>query len=316
MKKTSSINRKLMIGLSAIIVFFVLQAVGVMAMGRYTEQQVVDVARKNTVAQVELAELSTLAQQIRRYEKEFFIYVNNPERRANYNKEFSGTMEKITGLLARMRANESKAWDADDLNRVNQWTAASEFYNAEMNKVFAEVKARAEKMKEEAAALEAAEVAAVALKSGKSKDANSMPAPEITATRMLTPEETNDMIKAGKDRFSADLIKSVTETFTQKSQATLALTSVTNEGFNQMIYGVIATVLIGIAIGAYLLISLPHSVTTPIRDLTEIVDGLSRGETSQTVNDIKVEEFKGLAAAVERMRVAQDLMIQRLRKAR
>jgi len=232
MKKTSSINRKLMIGLSAIIVFFVLQAVGVMTMGRYTERQVVDIARKNTVAQVELAELSTLAQQIRRYEKEYFIYVNNPERRANYNKEFSGTMEKITGLLTRMRANESKAWEADDLNRVNQWTAASEFYNAEMNKVFAEVNARAEKMKEEAAALEAAEVAAVTLKSGKSKDANSALTSEIAGTRMLTPEETNDMIKAGKDRFSAELIKSVAETFTQKSQATLALTSVTNEGFN------------------------------------------------------------------------------------
>ena len=57
MKKTTSINRNLTVGLIAIIVFFILQAAGVLTMGRYTEREVVEVARRNTVAQVDLADL-------------------------------------------------------------------------------------------------------------------------------------------------------------------------------------------------------------------------------------------------------------------
>ncbi|WP_296509757.1 hypothetical protein [Rhodoferax sp.] len=310
MKKTTSINRKLMVGLAGIIVFFVLQAVGVLTMGRYTEREVVEVARKNTIAQVDLAELSTLAQQIRRYEKEYFIYVNQPERRANYQKEWTGTMDKITALLGRLRTNASNALDGDEVTRVGQWSAASDFYASEMNKVFGEVENRVKKMQEEAAL--AAEQAALNTKPGKAKE----PAPVVETTRMLLPEEANDQIKAGKDRFSADLIKSVAETFARKSQATLALTTVTNQGFNTMIYGVMATVLIGIGIGIYLLISLPKSVTTPIKRLTDIVDALSRGETTAPAASMRVAEFKDLSAAVERMRVAQDLMMQRLKKPR
>lgn len=310
MKKTTSINRKLMVGLAGIIVFFVLQAVGVLTMGRYTEREVVEVARRNTIAQVDLAELSTMAQQIRRYEKEYFIYVNHPEKRAQYQKEWTGTMDKITALLGRLRTNSSNALDGDEVTRVGQWSAASDFYASEMNKVFGEVETRVKKMQEEAAL--AAEQAALNTKPSKTKE----PAPVVETTRMLLPEEANDQIKAGKDRFSADLIKSVAETFARKSQATLALTTVTNQGFNTMIYGVMATVLIGIGIGVYLLISLPKSVTTPINRLTDIVDAMSRGETTAPAASMRVAEFKDLSAAVERMRVAQELMMQRLKKPR
>lgn len=312
MNKTTSINRNLMVGLIAIIVFFVLQAAGVLTMGRYTEREVVEVARRNTVAQVDLADLSTMAQQIRRYEKEYFIYVNNADKRAQYQKEWTGTMEKITALLGRMRANTSNALSGDDVVRVGQWATAGEFYAAEMAKVFAEVNARASKMQEEVATAQAAEPQAASLKGAKAKET----APAVESTRMLLPEEANDLIKAGKDRFSADLIKGVAETFAQKSQATLALTTVTNEGFSKMIYGVMATVLIGIGIGVYLLISLPKSVTEPIRNLTDMVDALSRGEPTKPVASIKVQEFKNLSAAVERMRIAQELMLQRLQKSR
>ena len=311
--KTISINRNLMIGLVAIIAFFVLQAVGVLTMGRYTEREVVEVARKNTVAQVGLAELSTLAQQIRRYEKEYFIYVDNPEKRAQYQKEWTGMMEKISTLLSRMRANTDSALNGDDVTQVEKWTGASAFYAAEMTKVFAEVNARADKIQQETAQAQAlAAEAAANSKSAKTKEVT----PPVSSTRMLMPDEANDLIKAGKDRFSADLIKGVAETFAQKSQATLALTTVTNEGFNKMIYGVMATVLIGIAIGVYLLISLPKSVSEPIQTLTEMVDALSRGESAKPVASIKVQEFKNLSAAVERMRIAQELMLQRLKKPR
>lgn len=306
--KTTSINQKLVFGLAAIIVFFMAQAAAVHTMGRYTEREVVEVARRNTIAQVSLAELSALAQQIRRYEKEYFIYVGSPEKRAQYQKEWTGAMDQITTLLGKMQGNANQAFSNDDAHNITQWWKAAEFYKNEMNKVFQEVEARARQVADEAEKEKARSEAAA--KSPKSKE----PAPPVLQTRMITPVETNDMIKAGKDRFSADLIKGVTETFDAKSQATLALTSVTNEGFRKMIYSVIATVLVGIAIGLYLLVTLPRSVSRPIEHLTRTVDAISRGDTAKTGAEISVREFQGLSGAIERMRVAQEIMVQRLRR--
>lgn len=113
--KTTSINRKLVFGLATIIVFFLAQAAVVLTMGRFTEREVVEVARRNTIAQVNLAELSALAQQIRRYEKEYFIYVDLPQKRAQYQKEWTGAIENITALLGKMRSNVDVVFSGDDV---------------------------------------------------------------------------------------------------------------------------------------------------------------------------------------------------------
>jgi HAMP domain-containing protein len=309
--KTSSINRNLVIGLLAIIAFFILQIAGVLTMGSYTEREVVEVARKNTVAQVNLAELSTLAQQIRRYEKEYFIYVNNPEKRAQYQKEWTDTIGKIDALIAKMRDNKDSALSSTDVGKVGKWEAASNFYALEMNKIFTEVNARAKQMQEEA---DAASAKAAELQASKTqrtaKAAETAPTPP--ATRMFLPHEANDLIKAGKDRFSADLIKDVAAAFTEKSKATLALTEITNEGFTKMIYGMLATIAIGIGISLFLLLRLPKSISTPIDALTKAVDSISKGESSAPLSAISVKEFNGLSSAIERMRIAQSMMMKRL----
>lgn len=304
--KTTSINRKLVFGLATIIVFFLAQAAVVLTMGRFTEREVVEVARRNTIAQVNLAELSALAQQIRRYEKEYFIYVDLPQKRAQYQKEWTGAIENITALLGKMRSNVDVVFSGDDVRNVTKWSNAADFYKNEMSKVFHDVEARAKQVADETEKAKSAE----AVKSPKTKE----PVQPVVQTRMLTSIETNDMIKAGKDRFADDLIKGVAETFGARSQATLALTSVTNEGFNKMIYGVVATVLIGIAIGLYLLLTLPRSVSRPIEQLTKNVNAISRGDTASGGGEISVQEFQALSASIERMRVAQEIMVQRLRK--
>ncbi len=306
--KTTSINQRLVLGLAAIIVFFIAQAAAVLVMGRHTERSVVDVARRNTTAQVSLAELSTLAQQIRRYEKEYFIYVDSLEKRAQYQKEWTGTMNQIGKLLANIQANADKVFTNEDANNITKWWNAAEFYKAEMGKIFEATEERARKVADDVEKEKARAEAVAKLPKGKE------PPPPVELTRMITPIEANSMIAAGKDRFSADLIKGVTQTFGEKSQATLSLTSVTNEGFTRMIYSVIATVVVGVAIGLYLLVSLPRSVSGPIEQLTSNVDAISRGDTGNTGAAVSVKEFQGLSGAIERMRIAQDMMVQRLRK--
>ena len=72
-----SIRSRLVAGLSLIIVFFLVQAALVWWGQDTARRDVVDATRKNTIASSQLSELAVLAQQIRRYEKEYFVYVGN-----------------------------------------------------------------------------------------------------------------------------------------------------------------------------------------------------------------------------------------------
>ncbi len=282
--KHSSINTRLLLGMAAIIVFLVAQAVFTFLTGRSIESTVVDTAHKNTLAAKQLGELAVLAQQIRRYEKEYFVYVANAEKATNYEREWTATATKITGSLVAMRSNAGAAFSADDLAQIAKWEAAADFYDAEMNKIF------------EAAKLRAVRVAAA-----------------TPNTAMYAPSEVNEMIKAGKDRLSNDLIKGVAAMSAEKSKATLALAGVATQGFNKLIYGVLASVVLGIAIALLLVVSLPGSVSRPIKELTDIVHAMSKGKTDVAIKHGGAKEFEGLAGALERMRVAQGLMIERLR---
>ncbi len=312
--KTTSINTRLLLGLAAIVVFLVAQAILVFTIGRGIERDVVDAARKNTLASAQLGELAVLAQQIRRYEKEYFVYVGDADKRAGYEKEWTTTAAKMTKGLETMRANENGAFTNSDLTQVSTWWGAADFYSSEMNKLFAAVKSRAAIV---AAPTDGAAAPLVAVVSpsapAKGAKASEPAAPAEPAATMYKSTEVNDMIKTGKDRLSADLIKGVAAMSAEKSKATLALSGVAGQGFDKLIYGVLATVLVGIAIAALLIVVLPRGVSQPIQALTETVDALSKGNTEVAVSHGGVKEFEGLASAMERMRVAQQVMLQRLR---
>jgi hypothetical protein len=122
-----SIRSRLIAGLGLIIVFFLLQAALVWWGQASAKRDVVDVTRKNTIASSQLGELAVLAQQIRRYEKEYFVYVGNAERRAAYTKEWGDTADKIAKRLQTIRSNADQAFDANDMGKVGNWIGASDF---------------------------------------------------------------------------------------------------------------------------------------------------------------------------------------------
>lgn len=292
-----------MIGFAAIMAFFLAQAAAVITMGQYAEREVVEVAERNTLAQISLIELSALAQQIRRDEKEYFIFIANTEKRDQQQKEWGKSMTKITTLLHMMQANVNSAFNIEDAQNITRWSLATQFYSSEMNKIFQQIDLRAK------------------LEIGSANKPNNEPgiplqnsnSSEERSVRMYTSIEANEMIKAGKDQFSKELIKGVTDALGAKNQATLALASVANEGFAKMIYGIAVTIIFGTGIGAYLLITLMRNVTRPIEELTKSVDAMSNGDsTVRTSSTVSVREFHALTSAIERMRVAQEIMIQRM----
>jgi HAMP domain-containing protein len=302
-----SIRSRLVFGLGLIIVFFLAQAALVWYSQSTAKSAVVDTARKNTLASSQLTELAVLAQQVRRYEKEYFVYVGNEERRNGYIKEWTGTSDKITKLLGTMRANADGAFSADDVGKMGNWVSSAEFYSAEMKKIFGAVNDQAARVAQAAAA--PAPVAAPATKGTVPTAA----APAAVVV-MFAPPEVNTMITAGKDRLSGVLIKEVAVMSTEKTKQTLALSEVAAGGFNQVFAGVMLTVAIGILIALILMVTLPKAVTEPLQNLTDTVDNLSKGNLDTKVDAGNVAEFAGLATALERMRVGQQALVARMRR--
>jgi methyl-accepting chemotaxis protein len=291
-----SIRARLVLGLGLIIVFFVVQAVWVWQSQSTAKNNVVETTRKNTLASAQLSEVAVLAQQVRRYEKEYFVYVGNEERRNSYIKEWTGTFDKINQSLAAMRSNVDKAFDTDDVTKITDWQRAVDFYGAEMQRIFSTVDAQAARISQNAGAPTPAGAAAA------------------SAPAMLSPMEVNTMIGPGKDRLSGVLIKGVSAMVTEKTQQTLALSSVAAGGFNRVFAGVMLTVVVGIVIALILMLTLPRTVTIPLKNLTVVVDDLSRGKLDTKIETGSVAEFAGLASALERMRVGQQAMLARLRR--
>lgn len=169
-----------------------------------------------------------------------------------------------------------------------------------MRKVFAAVNDRQNQL-----VAGGATVAAVA-----TKGAPPVAAPAVS---MFSPIEVNGMITAGKDRLSGVLIKGVADMSAAKTKATLNLSEVTKSGFNKVWSGVMATVLLGFVIAGALALKLPASIAGPIAKLGAAVDRMSKGELDKAIDVAAPREFNALTTAIERMRVAQNLLVQRMR---
>lgn len=247
----------------------------------------------------ELSQLAVLAQQVRRYEKEYFVYVGNEEKRNGYIKEWTDTSDKISNLLSTMSANKGTAFAKSDLTAIANWTSASEFYNSEMLKIFATVRSAAAATPAPEAATATAKVVTTAT-----------PA----ASGLPSPVQVNDMIKDGKNRFSDVLIKGVSAMSAEKTKATLALSDTANSSFEKLLLGVLLTVAVGVLLSIFLMFTLPKAVTNPLATLTESVDNISKGNLDIKVNASGIKEFDGLSVALERMRLGQQALIARMRR--
>ncbi len=300
----TSIRSRLVAGLTLIILFFLAQAALVWWTQNTAKNEVVDATRKNTVASSELSQLAVLAQQVRRYEKEYFVYVGNEEKRNGYVKEWTDTSDKITNLLRTMTANKGAAFAKSDLTAIANWTSASEFYTSEMLKIFATVRTAAA-----AAAIPTTEPAATTTKAATTA------APAVPAVpSMFTAVQVNDMIKDGKNRFSDVLIKGVSAMSAEKTKATLALSDTANESFQKLLLGVLLTVAVGVLLSVFLMFTLPKAVTSPLATLTASVDNISKGNLEIKVNASGIKEFDGLSIALERMRLGQQALVARMRR--
>ncbi len=305
-----SIRIRLIASMAVLIAFFVLQGIAVTWFTNAQSAQTSASIRNNTQSNAQLTELSTLAQQIRRYEKEYFVYVQNEEKRNGYIKEFEGASGRISKLLDAILANPGGSYTKAEISEANRWRDAHAFYAGEMTRIFNEVK----RIQSELAAAPApAPVPSPApAAKGATAGAVAAPAPAIAPVPKLpTPAEANDMIKAGKDRFGAELIAGVNKMGKAKTEATLGLAQGSSEGYQQLLTVVMTTVVLGIAIAAFLVVTLPGAITRPISVLSEVADTVARGDLDKPFAVTNVPEFEPLVKSLERMRMALSVLTRR-----
>jgi HAMP domain-containing protein len=308
----TSIRSRLIAGLSLIILFFIAQAALVYFSQQSARQDVVETTRKNTIAAAQLSELSIVAQQARRYEKEYFVYVNNPERRAKYTKEWTEATVKMDKGIKDIRANSEGAFTQEEVVKVADWVEASDFYRAEMERIFGSVLQLDAKI---ASHIATQTMTTATVMPVKAKGvALAVTEPVEAAPAMFTSGEVNTMITAGKDRLSASLIKGAGDMLKSKTAQTLSLGQLANDQFNKALYGVLATVVVGILIAALLAWRLPKAVTGPLAKLTHTIDEISKGNLDTKVDTGGVAEFEGVTKALGRLRLGQAALVARLRR--
>ncbi len=81
-----------------------------------------------------LTRLAIEGQKLRRFEKEFFIYADNPERRAKYSGEWNDSYEKLKEGLALLNASKS-GWSESDKEKARAWNESLRDYSSGFNKV-------------------------------------------------------------------------------------------------------------------------------------------------------------------------------------
>lgn len=310
MQTTTSIKSGITRGVMLIVLFFLVQAALVGYIIYEARSTVVENTRKNTVASSQLERLAVLAEKIRRYEKEYFIYTATPEKRAGYEREWRDSFSKIETVLASMKTDRDGAFDARDIEQITAWGNAASFYASEMLNIIVTVNERTVAV---ASDRETRAFGALA-KAGEGHASAAAAAPATVPLAAYTAIELNEMIKPGKERFSNELVKGVEAMVVLKTDDTLALAREAELKFTQVLVGMIASAVAGVAVALLLSQRLPMTAIRPIESLSQAAHDMSLGDLSKEFDAGGVVEFEKLVQALNRMRVGHQALVDLLQK--
>lgn len=212
--------------------------------------------------------------------------MQNKDKRDGYAKEFGTAAAQISKLLDTLSADRGGAFTPQEYTEITRWRGAHAFYVSEMEQIFNAV---------------------------TNAQAGGAAQGDAAAGRLPTPAEANDMIKAGKDRFGAELIKGVAAMARTKTQATLGLAQSTSDNYNRLLQAVLVTVALGVGLALFLVVTLPPAITRPMASLSEVAEAIARGNLDMPFPEQGAREFEPLVRSLEKMRASLALLSRKLR---
>jgi methyl-accepting chemotaxis protein len=266
-----SIHSKLASGF-ALMIFFVLIQAAVTFIYISKSNKLVDHAIDNSFAQSQfISQLAVDGQKLRRYEKEYFIYVNNDRKREKYYNEWSKAKDSIQSRLTAVINDQSNTWPHYDRNEMEVWRKSLNAYNDGFQTV--------NKM----------------VLSGRIKDTIS----------------ANVEIRDAKNEFRTYL-SGTDKLGKEKLNEAKGFAKEIDADFKMLYLNMFITSAAGILLLITLLQLIPRSIAKPVKELTEAATLMSKGDLNQKINPSKIKEFKTLSETLERMRMSQKTLIDRM----
>ncbi len=271
-----SIRSKIILAFLLMSAFLVIQSlVSVQSNDRLRE--LVDLAvEKNYHAVGSINGLISDMQKLRRYEKEYFIYITDPVKKAKYARQWQGIFDETRGHLADMIRNPSGVFTGNDVLRFSDWDSSVRFYGAE----FAKIEDQYNTVSTTAAAVGRLSIEANALiHEGKTRFGKAM----ADAARM----------SAAKTEESLGVVAEVDERFSSVKLISLSLTGA------------------AILLAVILIFVVPGGIHQTLGRLLEDAERISKGDLSSPVEPSPVPEFNSLADSLETIRKSELAYSQR-----
>lgn len=231
---------------------------------------------KNFEASLQLSAVTVRAEQMRRFEKEMFIYVTQDREREKYRKEWEAAFTGVTDNLAAMIANPKRIFSQQDIAAMQRWEDGLSRYGWEFRRV----------------------------------------AQRVTVPGQLTqsPEVTaNAMIQAGKEQVKPLLAEAPAMIKAKRAHAQVLVAEI---GENYELAEVIFSILtvLGILVTGVIVFVLPGQVGTSLDTLIGQSERLSLGTLDGQVDLTTVPEFDRLAKALRRIQTTQGALVERIQR--
>lgn len=219
----------------------------------------------------QLAGLSSASQKIRRFEKEFFIYVNNPEKRKKYAVEFNEANEEIRQFLEQLISiYPTYQYDTSSI-ALAEWAAARKYYADGFNALVERV--------------QNGEISNVIDANSAIQDYKNRFRVVLAGTDKAIRQQYQ--LATGK----ADLIKQYQST-------------------SSTIFIVIST--LSFLIAVFMSFFVPASIVKPLKQLTDIANGISKGQVEVTTDVKGSIEIENLSKSIRRLQMATLGLLKRL----
>ena len=272
----SSINGTLRIGFAVLLFLFIAQSAVGYFTARSNDDLVTAAINEDFNTSVLISRIAIEGNKLRRYEKEYFIYVGNQDKMAKYTGEWEDSYRKLKDMLNVAINDSTGAWTPEQQNVLRAWDASLEGYASGFRAVVQGV--------------------------GNGEVTNTVAA--------------NVAVQDAKNKFRVLLsgaASSGTELYERAANSAREIKK-TND-FTVKLFG--ATSLFGIALALWLFIVIPRAIDKPVSLLAETAQEMSTGNISLPVPVHKTpREFRTLADTLERMRISQTVLIQKLKAGR
>lgn len=137
----SSITRTLRLGFALLLFSIVGQSAVGLLTATSNNELVTDAINEDFNRSLLISQIAIEGNKLRRYEKEYFIYVGDAKKMRKYEGEWSASYHKLKNMIAGAMNDSSGAWSSSQKNVLKAWAASLEAYAIGFNEVVQRVHA-------------------------------------------------------------------------------------------------------------------------------------------------------------------------------